>query len=519
MDEKKIKFNWKYFLWIALAVFLLRLPTFYQHIIDIDETVFSEFAKVILSGGLPYVDVVDNKPPLTYFFFAVVYFLTGSYSLIAVHIVTAIWVFVTALFVFFTAKKFAPEKAAFAGTIAFILLMHTYEPKYISTNGETLINLPLIASCYLFLFYGTNFRGIILHVISGFLLGLAILTNYKSAVVAILYVIYTLIAIFFFYKGEGVKIKQLLIKLFITGVASFVPIIAMSLFFYKKGIFDDALFWGFLYNFGYIESGTASGSVSKIFFRSIYFVLLGFPVWLCIATGFLKEFIKSSRWKEIERERMELFVFFICWLLLSFYAATLGGRGYGHYFIQIVPPLSLLGAFFYEHFAFKKFFWLWIALPVFILTLSRVDMLKSYELINYPNYRSEISYKRVGEFIKNNSSFNDKIYVWGWATPVYYFADRRPASRFIISDFVSGRVFGTDNKSDAKRKNFAGKFLPILCDDLRKNKPKFIADTSPSGYFGYDRFPISEFIELDEFIKKNYEKFAEIDKIVIYKLK
>ena len=154
---KKINSKFYYILFIAIAVFLLRLPAFYQHILDIDETVFSEFAKVILSGGLPYVDVVDNKPPLTYYFFAIVYFLTGSYSLIAVHIVTAIWVFITALFVFFTAKKFSLEKASFVGAIVFVLLMHTYEPKYISTNGETLINLPLIVSCYIF-FMGQIFE-------------------------------------------------------------------------------------------------------------------------------------------------------------------------------------------------------------------------------------------------------------------------------------------------------------------------------------------------------------------------
>jgi len=395
--------------------------------------------------------------------------------------------------------------------------MHTYEPKYVSTNGETLINLFLVVSVYIFLFYDLKLKTLILHIISGIMLGLSVLTNYKAGVLPIAYIIYTFVVVPFFSFDKGKSFKGTAAKLVITGVASFVPVIAVAIYFYYKGNLQEALFWGFTYNFGYIESGSSSGSVLKIFGRSLYFIILGLPAWIAIVKGICS---KIKNFKEcVSYEKFQILIFLLLWILISFYAATLGGRGYGHYFIQIVPPLSLLVAFFYDDIYYKKVFWAWILIPVFIFTLSRIDIIRTYEIINYPNYKSEISYKKTGEFIKENSSPEDKIYVWGWATPVYYFADRRSASRFIISDFVSGRVFGTDNKSDAVRKDFASKFLPLLCDDLRTNKPLFVVDSSPSGYFGYDRFPISEFIELDDFIRKNYNKVAEIDKIVIYKLK
>jgi len=423
----------------------------------------------------------------------------------------------TALVIFFIGKSLASTKASFAGTMVFILLMHTYEPKYVSTNGETLINLFLVVSVYIFLFYDLKLKTLILHIISGIMLGLSVLTNYKAGVLPIAYIIYTFVVVPFFSFDKGKSFKGTAAKLVITGVASFVPVIAVAIYFYYKGNLQEALFWGFTYNFGYIESGSSSGSVLKIFGRSLYFIILGLPAWIAIVKGICS---KIKNFKEcVSYEKFQILIFLLLWILISFYAATLGGRGYGHYFIQIVPPLSLLVAFFYDDIYYKKVFWAWILIPVFIFTLSRIDIIRTYEIINYPNYKSEISYKKTGEFIKENSSPEDKIYVWGWATPVYYFADRRSASRFIISDFVSGRVFGTDNKSDAVRKDFASKFLPLLCDDLRTNKPLFVVDSSPSGYFGYDRFPISEFIELDDFIRKNYNKVAEIDKIVIYKLK
>jgi hypothetical protein len=43
----------KHLLLIAGLIFILRIPVLYQHIIDIDETAFSEFASIMLNGGLP----------------------------------------------------------------------------------------------------------------------------------------------------------------------------------------------------------------------------------------------------------------------------------------------------------------------------------------------------------------------------------------------------------------------------------------------------------------------------------
>lgn len=154
-----------------------------------------------------------------------------------------------------------------------------------------------------------------------------------------------------------------------------------------------------------------------------------------------------------------------------------------------------------------------------VFTASRINIIRTYELINYPNYRSEISFKKAGEYVKSVSGPGEMIYAWGWATPVYYFADRRCASRFLISDFISGRIFGTTNTSDSVRNEMSAKFLPVLVEDLKKNRPGYFLDTAPSGYFGYDRFPLSLYPELDRLIKENYTRDSEIDGIVIYRLK
>jgi hypothetical protein len=75
LGTEKVNRFIKHILLLTGLIFVLRIPVLYQHIIDIDETAFSEFASIMLNGGLPYIDAVDNKPPLTYYFFYCIYVL------------------------------------------------------------------------------------------------------------------------------------------------------------------------------------------------------------------------------------------------------------------------------------------------------------------------------------------------------------------------------------------------------------------------------------------------------------
>lgn len=511
----------KYIFLIAGLIFILRIPVLYQHIIDIDETAFSEFASIMLNGGLPYIDVIDNKPPLTYYLFYFVYTLTGLRSLIAVHLFTTIWVIITGICIYIFGTKLKDSKTGLISSLLFVLMMHTYEPKYISSNGETLINLFLILSSYIFLFVNVeDARKILLHILSGILLGLGIMTNYKAGILAFVFIIHSLITGPFLSYNRMIKFKEGFIKLLITGLSSLIPVVLLAFFFYLKGNLNEAVFWGFLYNFGYIESGKGAFSSLKILGRTGYFILLTLPAWIVTANYIIakiKEWRMQSR-SDSDEQGFSRLTFLLLWLCFSIYGAALGGRGYGHYFIQIVPPLALTAASGLSSIhRFKKTFWIWLIIPALIFTMSRINIIKTYELLNYPNYKSEISFRKAGEYINNISAYDDKIYAWGWSTPIYYFADRRCASRFIISDFVSGRIFGTTNTSQSVRSELTEKFLPLLMDDLRRSRPLYFIDTSPSGFFGYDRFPLIMYPELFKFVQENYSLYSVIDGLVIYK--
>ncbi len=461
MEENKVKISLWWLAGACLCIFIFRIPGLYQHVLDIDETVFSEFAKIIMQGGIPYVDAIDNKPPLTYYFFALNHLISGGKGLLFVHFTTIIWVCLTALAVYRITSGIIP-KAAVPAVMIFAFLMHTYEPKFISTSGETLINLPLALSVLIYMYTDRiDLSSILKYLLSGILLGIAVMINYKAGAVAVVYVLYSLIAEPALNRNQTWDLfRRNIVKLAIVGFSSFIPVILIGLYFHSAGNLDQAFFWGFFYNFGYIKSGSGTFSIMKITVRVLLFVVLSLPVWIALAGYYMKK-PESDLSGESRLNAKNLFV--LIWLALSFYAVTLGGRGYGHYFVQLVPPLSIAGGIAYISVVRrKKIFWVWLVVPVVLLTAARIDFISAYEKVNYPNYKSQVSFEKVGDYIAEKTLPSEKIYAWGWATPVYYFSDRRCASGFLISDFVSGRIFGTGNKSSALRSTMGSEFMPHL---------------------------------------------------------
>ncbi len=63
-----------FFVGLFLIVAILRAPSLFSPVLDPDETIFANAARMILDGGVLYHDFIDHKPPLLYYVFA---FLCG----------------------------------------------------------------------------------------------------------------------------------------------------------------------------------------------------------------------------------------------------------------------------------------------------------------------------------------------------------------------------------------------------------------------------------------------------------
>ena len=71
---------------LALTV-VVRLPSLFMPLWNLDEAVYAVVGESINDGGVPYRDAADHKPPLPHFAFALIFHLFGQYNMTAAHTV------------------------------------------------------------------------------------------------------------------------------------------------------------------------------------------------------------------------------------------------------------------------------------------------------------------------------------------------------------------------------------------------------------------------------------------------
>src|SRR2546425_1823628 len=95
--------------WTLLAVIaLLRLPGFAFGVLNIDESDYLVYGAGILKGLLPYRDLVEIKPPLGYFTYAV----AGGLNIWPIRVLGVLWVLGTALLLRAAARRWTGSEEA-----------------------------------------------------------------------------------------------------------------------------------------------------------------------------------------------------------------------------------------------------------------------------------------------------------------------------------------------------------------------------------------------------------------------
>lgn len=133
--------------WLAILVWslFLRTPYLLHRMQDVDEGCHAAVATVLLDGGLPYRDAVDNKFPGVYYLYAAVFWVFGNYNMLAVHAVATLWTLATALLLARFAVSLGYRDAA-PWTALFYVSVTTIFPQNLAANTEIFMNLPYAAS-------------------------------------------------------------------------------------------------------------------------------------------------------------------------------------------------------------------------------------------------------------------------------------------------------------------------------------------------------------------------------------
>ncbi len=506
---------------IAFLV-LLRTPSFFQPLWNMDEAETAVIADIILDGGIPYRDVVDHRPPLTYYVKALVFLFTGQNNLVAMRCALTLLMIAQLLLIYRIASHYISRSAALLSAFLFAFMTTTaFSPldAFVFHTEWCVIPLTTLAAWLLLHSLAQRkHRGNF--IVCGGLYGLACFAKQP----AFFDMLGALAFLLFLSCSKNIRavVPNTLSAAFFLLLGCLIPFTVVTAFFFFADALPDFIFYAWTYNTDYYMAAMTIP-------RRITGLLLGLKM-ACtpMNIGFLTVLgmlftvlnVAASRNKgRDEQKRHILKLFFPFWAVSSCIGASLSGRVFGHYFIQIFPPFCILAGMAFEgmiaalgtlplprSFAHYKRRFGVAAIALFFIAipgvLSLESLIPTIKRFGNPLRKTELE---VASYINQNSTPEDRLFVWGFNPELYVLSDRMPASRFIYCTFITGLIPWVNKDPGIPTAHWAVPgTMDIMLRELRENRPKFLIDATPSnkGFFG--KYPVKNFPRLQQLINSNY---------------
>lgn len=303
------------FLVLFVISLFIRLPFFFRDYIDRDESTFILIGQSWVDGFLPYTELWDIKPPLTFLFFAGIISLFGK-SFIAIRLAGTLLVTLTAFFTYKIGTSISTKKVAIGSAIACVLLQSLFGSIQ-GVMSEHLCMAFLTPAIYLILrnkeWYWLG--------LAGLLMGISIMVKLNMAYTILFLGIYL---IHYFIRGKEYVRGFWGVTAYGLGI---IAIILLTLVpYYLQGL--QELWWKSVVIAPLDYAGARRYSIFKLL-----------PHFIILAAFFF--FAWKKKYLDFTNTSIQVLLVAILGVLYSFFQ---GGRINSHYLIQLHPILIVLVA-------------------------------------------------------------------------------------------------------------------------------------------------------------------------------
>lgn len=503
--------------WIVLfgLTVFLRVSALYTPFFDVDEAQFAGFAHVLMDGGLPFRDSLDTKSLGIYLFYWACFAIFGQYNMIAVHAVTIVWSFLAAFSLYQLFRVFERESEGKLAALLYTIFSASYVPKYIATSINSVMVLFLVLSL-LFLLLAERHKKIAFDFLAGLMVGIAFVFKYQAGIQIVVYFLFTLPLWEFRHRDISFvqpSWKKFFLRNLIFGAAFLLPFALQAFVLLSLGVWKDFYEWSLLGSGRYIVAGQQTILFWQNFLqRFCPYVLATLVLWYGVFLG-----LKERVW---QGQRGLSFLLFLSWLF-ALIPVCMGGRFYPHYFLQMLPVLSALAALELYPVLLSQARVRMIVI-IFCLFVTAVFWLLRADYEVYLNHFGDddlYQQKRIGEKIRAMTDSQDHIFIWGFANVIHFYSERPASSRFLWSDWLTGRVPGPDTgrSQEGQSKRLVSDFAwQKLFEDFSRRSPAIFVDTSTAGIHGYEKYPISNYPELYRYVLENFPRRMIVEGVSIY---
>lgn len=449
-----------------------------------DDAVFQSIAFHMSKGEMPYKDIFDHKGPLLYLINFIGFIINKSWGIWLIELAA---VFITLLIVYKTARLFADR----AWSLATVFLTSTIALSYIwnEATGVETFALPFIAyTIHNFLKF-LNERKLSAKEIIATGASLGAIFMLRPNMLAVWAVFCLAVIIEFVTQKQFKELFAYILKFAAGIIIAILPFMLWLLFTGSFAAFIDCYI---NFNAFYTLNSEASTLTNRL---SIMAEPFKNSLILLACLGLPYVFIVNKKLRKTS-------IYLVATIALTLFTVASSGRNYAHYYTILVPCLAVPIALAFSRLSEKiphNTLWLIFTLLAFYTILPTwTDQLRG-DTSMAAHFRTNLNYEQysgVIDYIKANSSENDKISAWRNSdSAIYIGSGRLSATRYSYVPEITS--------VDASREE-------EFRSQIATEKPKYIvlpkADTTTTPFTGY--IESIGYSEVSDFTDQNYAIYA-----------
>lgn len=478
---------------------LIWIPYIFPYFCNVDEPGHFVDAFGLLKGKLLYKEIFEPRGPFIPFIHLFFIKISSNNYTFFLNLTLFLCLIIESYLIYKILSEMDIKNEAIYGFF-FPVFVSLFYPKDMIIGGEPFISVILVLICYLSLKLKEDSNLIFL---IGFLSGLIILWK--------LFGIFLILLLPFCLKLKNFK------RIFFVFLISLLPFGIFLSYIFKNHIWQDFLLWNIKYPI-FLSKGIPVFKkfyfifpmLGRIFLLIPFFTVFGIP-----------QIIKKNKSEE-EKKLMVFLIFSILWGISH-------SLPFPHYYRLMFPFLFIFSFMGYyltilvieKNYLLKKIINIFILFSILqtFFYWHGIDFYKKWKkFIADKEWRKEFerkNYENLLSFLRENTSKQDKIIIWGHNPKLYLLSELEPGTMFAgFLDPVLGIVFYDVSK--------IRQFPPaeeIFIQELKNPQVKYFIDAIKHSLIGIPYYTLDKYPEINECVVKNYEKMKEIDGFIIYKRK
>ncbi|WP_371479151.1 ArnT family glycosyltransferase [Kitasatospora sp. NBC_00315] len=473
---------------LALIAVVTHVPSFVRPVWSPDEGFLATQARMLADGGVLYDTVVDRKPPLLPWLYEACFTVFGSLSLWPLRTLAIVAHLATAILLASIARGRWGNRAGAAAGALYLMISIGLSPEDTQAATFEVFMLPAMVAAFR---YAERRRWLA----AGIAVALCSLTKQTGGAV----MLPVLWMLFQDTRVRGVRWLPALGKIWF-GFALPIALVAVILtkpkgflFWVVTGSGDYATFGG-----NWVQmAGRALGNSAIMLAAGLGLMLpLGRRLWLRHRNRPLPAATEERG------STADLWV----WLVSSVVAVSVGFHFFGHYYLQLMPPLVLLGVGAVCTSAIR-----WK--PVMIYSTAAATAFWVLAMA-WPGERLDRS-TEVASAVAAQTTPKDTVLVWGMHPELYWLADRRPATRYLTAGFLTNYSGGKDGSQNVGEQYSVADAWQSFDKDLDLGGlPEVVVDDSGLAPYQPDLVP-----RIENLLETHYEMVGVFTDTVVYRLK